>query len=313
MKLQDLMNQICSPGVIMIASSLLLGILVTLVARVVIHFLTQPRTERQRSLDYEYERRQRLREESLLYRLFEPLVDLLARSGPGRTPARLARLQTQLILADEKLPWKPEEYLASRQVLALVFGLSLGVGCWYLLQSLMVGLGIAVMSTVLFEWVLTQQVGGRADKRLRTIKQRLPFAIDLMALMMEAGAGFLESVATVVRESEGHPLGQELGEVLRQIKLGRTRQEALEELGARLKDEDVGEFIFAVTKGEELGTPLSQVLRKQADQMRLKRSQWAEKAAGEAQVSIVFPGMIIMLACLLLVLAPFLLSAFYES
>ena len=43
--------------------------------------------------------------------------------------------------------------------------------------------------------------------------------------------------------------------------------------------------------------------------MRLKRSQWAEKAAGTAQVNIVLPGMVIMIACLIIIGAPFILEA----
>jgi hypothetical protein len=43
--------------------------------------------------------------------------------------------------------------------------------------------------------------------------------------------------------------------------------------------------------------------------MRLKRSQRGEKAAAEAEVSIIFPGMVLMIGCLLIVVAPFVLPA----
>ena len=76
-----------------------------------------------------------------------------------------------------------------------------------------------------------------------------------------------------------------------------------------MEDSDIAEFVFAIIKGEELGTPLSTILREQANQMRLKRSQWGEKAAAEAEVQIVFPGMITMVACLLVIIAPILLPA----
>jgi hypothetical protein len=45
--------------------------------------------------------------------------------------------------------------------------------------------------------------------------------------------------------------------------------------------------------------------------MRRKRSQWAEKLTQEAQVTLVFPAMIIMVGCLILVAAPFLLTGLY--
>ena len=98
---------------------------------------------------------------------------------------------------------------------------------------------------------------------------------------MEAGGGFQECLQTAVSENGDHPLTEELAEVLRQISLGRPRSEALKALQERLHDDDVSELVFAINKGEELGTPLSAILREQAEQMRLKRSQRGEKAAAE--------------------------------
>ena len=133
--------------------------------------------------------------------------------------------------------------------------------------------------------------------------------MDLIALTMEAGGGFQECLRTAVKENGDHPLTDEMAEVLRQISLGRPRNEALSGMQERLQDEDINELVFAINKGEELGTPLSSILRDQAEQMRLKRSQRGEKAAGEAEVNILFPGMVLMLACLLVVIAPIVLPA----
>lgn len=137
----------------------------------------------------------------------------------------------------------------------------------------------------------------------------MPFVVDQISLMMEAGAGFEDSLRTVVQDSSDHPMREELTEVLRQMDLGRRRDQALNEFRDRMEDPDISEFVFAIIKGEELGTPLSTILREQANQMRLKRSQWGEKAAAEAEVQIVFPGMISMIACLMVIIAPILLPA----
>ena len=142
---------------------------------------------------------------------------------------------------------------------------------------------------------------------MKSLKLRLPFAIDQIALMMEAGAGFEDSLKTVVSDNADHPLSEEFSEVIRQMSLGRPRSQALFGFRDRMADDDVSEIVFAITKGEELGTPLSNILSEQADQMRLKRSQWGEKAASEAEVQMVFPGMITMVACLLVIVAPILL------
>jgi tight adherence protein C len=78
-----------------------------------------------------------------------------------------------------------------------------------------------------------------------------------------------------------------------------------------MADEDSKDLIGAIIQGETLGTPLAKSLRVQAEQLRLKRSQWAEKAAEESKVALVFPAMLIMAACLAIVVAPFVLSALY--
>jgi tight adherence protein C len=168
-------------------------------------------------------------------------------------------------------------------------------------------LGLAV--AVLYAILTPKAVRDRAKKRLGRIRIRLPFAVDLISLTMEAGGGFQECLQTAVVENGEHPLTDELAEVLRQISLGRPRNEALRALQDRLQDEDINEMVFAINKGEELGTPLSAILRDQAEQMRLKRSQRGEKAAAEAEVNIVFPGMVLMIACLLIVIAPIVLPA----
>ncbi len=144
---------------------------------------------------------------------------------------------------------------------------------------------------------------------MKRLRLRLPFVVDQIALMMQAGAEFEGSLQTAVRDNADHPLGRELAEVLRQISLGRPRTQALNDLRMRLDDKDVSELVFAINKGQELGTPLSGIFREQADQMRLKRSQWGEKAAQEAQVQMVFPGMIVMVACLIIIIAPILMPA----
>jgi len=256
---------------------------------------------------FERQRRDELRSGNLIYRWFEPLVDEIAGILHGQSHV-LADLQRDLAISREKLPWRPEEFLATKWLEAAVGGgvffLILWLAGW---STTAFVLGIAV--AVIYGFLGPKFVRDRAKKRISRIRMRLPFAVDLIALMMEAGGGFQECLQTTVIENGDHPLTEELSEVLRQISLGRPRHEALRSLQERLQDPDIDELVFAVNKGEELGTPLSAILRDQAEQMRLKRSQRGEKAAAEAQVNIVFPGMVVMIACLLVVIAPIVLPA----
>jgi tight adherence protein C len=256
---------------------------------------------------FELQRRDELRAGNAIYRWFEPIIEEMGTFFRKHPPTSLDDLQHNLIVSREKLPWRPEEFLATKWLEAILSGVVLfsilWLAGWY---TSAVVLGGTV--TVVYAVLMPKTIRDRAKRRLARVRNRLPFAVDLIALTMEAGGGFQECLATAVAENgKDHPLTDEFAEVLRQISLGRPRNEALQALQDRLLDDDVSEMVFAINKGEELGTPLSAILREQAEQMRIKRSQRGEKAAAEAQVNIVFPGMVVMIACLLVVIAPILL------
>ncbi|MES2788613.1 MAG: type II secretion system F family protein, partial [Planctomycetota bacterium] len=238
-----------------------------------------------------------------IYLWFEPLVDELARRTGGN--AGQDKIALALKLLPDWPPWTPHDFLATRKVEAGLSGVVVGLLLWPILGPIVAAAGAVIIASsyVIFWGVRVQEL---AQKRRTIFLKRLPYAVDLLALMMEAGAAFDEAVATLVEESPKHPIGEEFGYLLREIHLGRSRRDALIQLRDRMDDDNVREFVTAILNGEEFGTPLSRILRTQADQMRLKRSQWAEKAAGEAQVKIVFPGIMIMIACLLIIVTPFI-------
>jgi tight adherence protein C len=290
-----------------LVASLLLGFAVGYAFWQFAAVLSYPRELLGDTHPFELDRRGELRAGNAIFRWFEPIIEELGTLFRKHPPTSLDALAHNLVVSRERLPWRPEEFLATKWVEAIVSGIVLfsilWLAGWY--KSAVV-LGITV--TVTYALLMPKTIRDRAKRRLSRVRNRLPFAVDLIALTMEAGGGFQECLATAVAENgKDHPLTEEFAEVLRQISLGRPRNEALQALQDRLLDDDVSEMVFAINKGEELGTPLSAILREQAEQMRLKRSQRGEKAAAEAQVNIVFPGMVVMIACLLVVIAPILL------
>jgi tight adherence protein C len=260
---------------------------------------------------FDARRRDRLREGNMLYRLMEPAVEWMARRYERGDETKREKLARDLRVAAEKLPWTPAEYVAVRRLEGAMVGVLAVAFGWLLTGYVVAGLLLGVLAAWGCQSLMVRDVTRKAAARLVRLKQRLPYAVDLMALMMEAGATFPEALTAAVKENANHPVGEEFGEVLRETELGRPRREALLTLQQRLRDDDLSELIFAIVKGEEMGTPLAQILRSQADQMRLKRSQHVEREAAEAQVAIVFPGLLIMLACLLIIVAPFLLQVLY--
>ncbi|MCX5655702.1 MAG: type II secretion system F family protein [Planctomycetota bacterium] len=144
----------------------------------------------------------------------------------------------------------------------------------------------------------------RALLRLRNISRRLPYALDLIAMAMDAGATFYEAAKAVVRDDPYDPLNEELNMVIREIDFGRSRQDALTHLGKRIDVEGLDGILSAVLQAEALGTPLATVLKLQANLLRMRRSMRAERKAGEAAVKILVPSMLILISVVLIIFAP---------
>ncbi len=144
----------------------------------------------------------------------------------------------------------------------------------------------------------------RALRRLRDIAKRLPYTLDLISMAMDAGATFYEAVNAVIRDDPDDPLNQELSIVVREIDFGRSRQDALTHLGQRITVEGLDSILSAVLQAEALGTPLANVLKLQAELLRMRRSMRAERKAGEASVKILVPSMLIMACCVIIIFAP---------
>jgi len=137
--------------------------------------------------------------------------------------------------------------------------------------------------------------------RQGSIVRSLPDAFDLVTTCVEAGLGLDAALARVAEKVEG-PFADELGRILREVGLGRMRRDALRDLGVRTGVPDLIAFVNAVIQAEQMGTSIGQVLRVQADQMRMRRRQRAEKLAHEAPVRMVFPLVLCIFPTLFLVI-----------
>ncbi len=244
-----------------------------------------------------------LREASLIVRLFEPVVHLLSGIARRLLSEELPAVQRDLHVSGASRAWKPEEWLASSFIMALLF--SLPGGLWCLREFGLPGLVMAAVLVLVIAVVLRRRLRKQAVRRMWRIKTRLPYFLDLVNLLMEAGATFLNAMREAVREFAEQPVGQEFGRVLTELSLGRNRSAALESMRDRLQDDEITSLVGSIIQGEEHGSPLAQVLRGQADLLRIKRTQRAETLAGEAGVQMLFPAMLVMMATVILILAPF--------
>jgi tight adherence protein C len=161
---------------------------------------------------------------------------------------------------------------------------------------------------VLPQFVLSKRVA----KRQEEILLALAYSIDILSISVEAGMGFDAAVGYTMRKIKG-PLAEEFSKTLNEIRLGKPRLEALEDLGNRTGVEDLKTFITAVVHASRLGGSITNTLRIQADSIRVRRRQRAQEQAMKAPIKIVFPLVFFIFPALFVVLlGPALISIWQQ-
>jgi tight adherence protein C len=256
---------------------------------------------------YDITRMAELKREDLFYRLFGPVIRWFASFNRAAFGEVLPAIQRDMNAAGVSRFWLPEEYLGRMQVIGILLTPLLG---YFAVGSFgpVLGVFVSMVLYVVVVWLLRRRLAARATLRLRLIKRRMPYLLDLLTLLIEAGSTFLNALAQAVEEFRGHPIAEEFGRVLADLNMGKTRAEAFSAMRDRLQDDEIGSIIGSILQGEELGTPMANVFRMQADVLRVKRSQRAETIAAEAGVNMLLPAVLVMVAAALIIVGPFLLN-----
>lgn len=228
----------------------------------------------------------------------DPLPRLIALLWPAvrastylvakRLPYRyLATTEARMRRAGLEYTFAPDQF-AGLQALAGAAGLPLAV--------LLAGV---THSAHLWPWLLVTPVAcacyplawlrDREVRRRRAIRRTLPLYLDFVAMAVEAGLNLSGALNQAVAKGPGGPLAEEFGRVLRDVRAGLPRADALRRLAERVDDEAVTGFVSAVVQAERSGASLSGTLRAMADQRRAERFLAAEKQAMEAPVKLVGP------------------------
>lgn len=255
---------------------------------------------------YDVNRINELRRISPFYRTLQPLVQAFARFNRGAFSEQLPEIGREIQAAGFSRFWTAEEYLARIEIQALMLMPAYVYACTQMMGP--AGIVMALMLTILTGYLLRRRLRSTAQYRLLLIKRRMPFLLDLVTLLMEAGSTFLQALKEAVNEFREHPVGVEFARVLGELNMGKGRTAALEAMRDRLHDDEITGIVGAIIQGEQLGTPLARIFRTQADVLRLKRSQRAETMSGEAAVKMLLPGVLIMASTVLIILGPFVLN-----
>ena len=274
------------------ASSAMLGSAVFLVVWTMARSLATDDLSQDDEWRYDVSRINELRRVSLLYRLLQPLIQSLAALNRRAFRDQLPEINRQILAAGHSRCWTAEEWLAKIEVQSAFWALPIIYVCAQIMGP--PGLVLGVVLAVVVGVVLRRRLAKQAAQRLFQIKLRLPFLLDLLTLLMEAGSTFLNALRQACQEFRDHPVGVEFGRVLAEMNMGKSRTAALESLRQRLSDDEMTSIIGAIVQGEQLGTPLAVLFRTQADFLRVKRTQRAETIAGEAAVKMLAPAILIM-------------------
>ncbi len=205
-------------------------------------------------------------------------------------PSYEDKMRRNLIKSGEPKSYKPEDIMAMQEIgfiIGLLGGLVICNGIGFNLALSLIGALIGMFYPMI--WVNDQ-----VKKRHLQISRALPFNLDLLTLSVEAGLDFTAALAKVVEKGKTGPLRDELQIVLKQLKMGKTREEALKSMIARVDLPALTQFVTALIQADKMGTSLGKVLRIQSTQLRIDRTQRAEKLANEAPVKMLFP----LIACI---------------
>lgn len=244
---------------------------------------------------------------ALGFRLIWPLIRLLVHYlGPH--VSRNYRLVTHMRLRRAGMDYSlsPEQFLAGKIIAALaVIGLSLAIQYLLGYSPSMIFAILGGVGGFFYPELWLKEV---TDTRNKAIFRALPFYLDIITLSVESGTNLTGGLTQALQKAPDSPLRNEFGRVLRDIRAGKPRAEALRAMTERVSSDGVNNVVSSMIQAEKTGSSLGPVLRAQADQLRSLRFQKAEKIAMEAPVKLLGPLVMFIFPNTFLVVAFLLIS-----
>ncbi len=237
---------------------------------------------------------------SFTERIIHPIIERIGGVITKITPNEVLRAATRKI-KQAGLKIRPASFVSMQIVLAVAFPVMLGfMGIMEKSEGLK-GVGMLIGSGLLGYFIPDLWLSGKVNSRKSDITRKLPDALDLLTVSVEAGLGFDMALSKVVEKLRG-PLAEEFMRVLHEIRMGKQRRDAMKDMADRVDAPDLSQFIAALVQADKLGVSIANVLRIQSDQMRLKRRQRAEETAMKAPLKMSFVLVFFVLPALMIVL-----------
>lgn len=171
-----------------------------------------------------------------------------------------------------------------RVAFPLLFGLIalvLGMNIIQVIASILIGF---ILSVKALDFFLLSKAKERAKKALR----ELPDFLDILTISVEAGLGFDLALSKTIEKRKGI-IPTEFNTCLEEMRLGKTRRDALSGVKDRLNFDEMTSFINSIIQAEKLGTGIVHTLRAKSEEERDKRKQRAEEQAMKTTIKILIP------------------------
>ncbi len=241
-------------------------------------------------------------EQPFYERVLKPIIMSISRLVGRYTPlATVEQIRHDLMVAGNPRGLQVMEFLGIKGAVAIAgaaggffFITLLGGSVVFQVFSLPIG---AFLGFYLPNFWLKSKVTARQ----REIQLALPDVLDLLSVCVESGLGFDAAMQKVAQKWD-NGLTREFERVMAEIGIGKTRREALRAMAERVDVPDLTSFAAAIIQADQLGVSISRILVLQAEQMRIKRRQRAEKAAHEAPIKMLIPMVLFMLPTIYIVI-----------
>jgi tight adherence protein C len=221
-------------------------------------------------------------------RIVRPVIQRLGRLLEQTMPEKARqRIHLDLYLAGRPAGLSTSDFIAIRYVVTGVF-CCLGIGVGVLTGStVLIAVG-ATLGAVLGLYLPTIWLRRKVTGRRREIQSVLPDVLDVLVVCVEAGLTF-EAAVEKVGQKYDHALAAEFVRVLQEIRLGKPRLEALDDMAQRCGVAELNSFVQAVIQSEQLGSGIVKVLRIQSDEIRQKRLLTAQERGAQASLKMLIP------------------------
>jgi tight adherence protein C len=234
------------------------------------------------------------------YRVTWPLVLLVAHHFGWMLRGNAEqRIRNSLLRAGQDYTLTPAQFFAGKLLASAMVALFLGASMAWFGQS---GTPYALAGAMFgFYWPEMWLRDMAKSRNLRILKG-MPFFLDIVTMAVEAGLNLSSALQQAVDKMPRGPLVVEINRLLREVRAGKPRTDAMRDMAARLDFGPVSSVVSALVQGEMMGSSLGPILRCQSEQRRTERFQRAEKLALEAPVKMLGPLIFCIFPCAFVVI-----------